>query len=59
MNKDNNSQNSDNCCGEPALKNIKSCCIAEADAKPAGNAGCGCSTETLSNSIIVKITCCG
>lgn len=58
MNKDNNFQNSYNCCGEPVPKNTQSCCTADVDSKSAGNNGCGCSTETLCNPIIVKITCC-
>lgn len=59
MNKDNTFQGSDNCYGGPAPKNTQSCCIADADAKLAGKDGCGCSTETPSNPIIVKSTCWG
>lgn len=59
MNKDNTLQDPDNCCGGPTPKNTESCCIGDADAKSAGNDGCGCSTESRSNPEIVNNTCCG
>ena len=31
------------CCGGPAPAEIDACCVADADAKSAGKAGCGCS----------------
>jgi hypothetical protein len=31
------------CCGGPAPSGVEACCVADADAKSAGKAGCGCS----------------
>ena len=31
-----------NCCGGPALSNVDACCVADANAKQQGKAGCGC-----------------
>ena len=31
------------CCGGPAPAGVEACCVADADAKTAGKAGCGCS----------------
>jgi len=31
------------CCGGPAPAEVDACCVADADAKTAGEAGCGCS----------------
>ena len=31
------------CCGGPAPVGLEACCVADADAKTAGKAGCGCS----------------
>jgi len=34
------------CCGGPAPAGTAACCVRDADAKAAGQAGCGCSTAT-------------
>jgi hypothetical protein len=31
------------CCGGPAPQEVEACCVADADAKTAGDEGCGCS----------------
>jgi hypothetical protein len=31
-----------NCCGGPTLADIDACCVADANAKQEGKAGCGC-----------------
>jgi len=33
------------CCGGPAPAAVDACCVADADAKAAGQAGCGCGTQ--------------
>lgn len=33
------------CCGGPAPAEVQACCVADAQAKSAGEAGCGCSTS--------------
>jgi thioredoxin reductase len=33
------------CCGGPAPAGVDACCVKDADAKIAGEAGCGCGTE--------------
>ena len=30
------------CCGGPAPKDAEACCVTDAEAKAAGEAGCGC-----------------
>ncbi len=32
------------CCGGPAAPEVDACCVADADAKAAGESGCGCGT---------------
>jgi len=32
------------CCGGPAAEEVDACCVADADAKAAGESGCGCGT---------------
>lgn len=60
MYKDNILQCPNTCCGGPALQNIESCCLADEDAKSAGNDGCGCAaTEKLSIPVAEKSICCG
>jgi hypothetical protein len=34
------------CCGGPAPKDADACCVQDADAKAAGDEGCGCGTPT-------------
>lgn len=36
------------CCGGPAPAGVAACCIKDADAKAAGEAGCGCATKAPS-----------
>jgi hypothetical protein len=31
-----------NCCGGPALSGVDACCVADANARQEGKAGCGC-----------------
>jgi hypothetical protein len=33
-----------NCCGGPALSEVDACCVADANAKQEGKAGCGCAS---------------
>ena len=33
-----------NCCGGPALSDVDACCVADAQAKQEGKAGCGCAS---------------
>jgi thioredoxin reductase len=33
-----------NCCGGPALSDVDACCVADAQAKQDGKAGCGCAS---------------
>jgi thioredoxin reductase len=33
------------CCGGPAASDVDACCVADADAKAAGESGCGCGEE--------------
>ncbi len=32
------------CCGGPALSEVDACCVANANAKQQGKAGCGCAS---------------
>jgi hypothetical protein len=34
---------SSSCCGGPAPAGVDACCVQDADAKTAGESGCGCS----------------
>ena len=34
------------CCGGPVAEGVDACCVKDADAKAAGQAGCGCGSET-------------
>jgi len=53
------------CCGGPAPPDVDACCVADADAKAAGEAGCGCGpTEVVAEARVVvevatKKSCCG
>lgn len=47
------------CCGGPAPKETDACCVADAEAKAAGEGGCGCNTAIpSSDSNNVQGTCC-
>jgi len=49
------------CCGGPAPAGADACCVKDADAKAAGQDGCGCgATEaTSSEPVVVAGACCG
>ncbi|MPY73012.1 MAG: FAD-dependent oxidoreductase [Alphaproteobacteria bacterium] len=48
------------CCGGPAPSDIAACCAADAAAKAAGDAGCGCATpDTSAAAAVAKAPCCG
>ena len=40
------------CCGGPAPTGVDACCVQDADAKAAGESGCGCGTSN----VVVQIT---
>lgn len=44
------------CCGGPAPAGVAACCVKDADAKAAGNAGCGCATAEPSGSTVASST---
>ncbi|MFH1804139.1 MAG: NAD(P)-binding domain-containing protein [Pseudomonadota bacterium] len=44
---------SEGCCGGPAPLGVVACCVADAKAKEAGKAGCGCDSTPVAK------TCCG
>lgn len=47
------------CCGGPAPKETDACCVADAEAKAAGEGGCGCDTATpSSDNNSVQGACC-
>lgn len=50
------------CCGGPAPKEAEACCVKDADAKAAGEAGCGCnSTQPVKQTTAAAVasSCCG
>jgi hypothetical protein len=50
------------CCGGPAPKEADACCVKDADAKAAGEAGCGCGAakgEAASKPAVAASVCCG
>ncbi|HEX6086550.1 MAG TPA: FAD-dependent oxidoreductase [Thermoanaerobaculia bacterium] len=49
------------CCGGPAPKEADACCVKDADAKAAGESGCGCGTpKRVTESVpAVAASCCG
>lgn len=49
---------SSGCCGGPAPENVDACCVADAEAKAAGESGCGCDTAKASKRISVSAGCC-
>lgn len=46
------------CCGGPAPKETDVCCVADAEAKAAGEGGCGCSTTPSSDKNSAQGACC-
>jgi thioredoxin reductase len=49
------------CCGGPAPAGADACCVKDADAKAAGQDGCGCGTAAVTSSepVVVAGACCG
>jgi len=49
------------CCGGPAPKDVDACCVKDADAKAAGESGCGCGAPKAANSApqVAASSCCG
>lgn len=49
------------CCGGPAPEGVDACCVKDADAKAAGEAGCGCSDAAPKAETVAKpqTACCG
>jgi hypothetical protein len=48
------------CCGGPAPKETDACCVKDADAKAAGESGCGCDTaKPAAKSAPAASSCCG
>jgi hypothetical protein len=45
------------CCGGPAPQDIDACCVTDANAKAAGEEGCGCNS-TNSNKNKPTVSCC-
>ncbi|HEX9983915.1 MAG TPA: hypothetical protein VGF69_11675 [Thermoanaerobaculia bacterium] len=39
------------CCGGPAPKDGEACCVKDADAKAAGQSGCGCGTTLVEEKV--------
>jgi hypothetical protein len=46
------------CCGGPAPTGVDACCVADADAKSAGDDGCGCSTAPAEPAKKNASSCC-
>lgn len=40
------------CCGGPAPESVDACCVADAQAKSAGQAGCGCGTPAVKRDLV-------
>jgi hypothetical protein len=50
------------CCGGPAPKESEACCVKDADAKAAGQSGCGCGTTLVAEKAplaVASAACCG
>jgi hypothetical protein len=49
------------CCGGPAPQGVDACCVKDADAKAAGETGCGCGPQTVAAPAKpeTKSSCCG
>jgi thioredoxin reductase len=43
------------CCGGPAAEEVDACCVADADAKAAGESGCGCGESASARPILVAL----
>jgi hypothetical protein len=49
---------SEGCCGGPAPTGIEACCVADANAKAAGDDGCGCGTPSAEPAKKSASSCC-
>jgi hypothetical protein len=48
------------CCGGPAASGSDACCVRDADAKAAGEEGCGCATASSTATVpVASSACCG
>jgi hypothetical protein len=49
------------CCGGPAPKEADACCVKDADAKAAGETGCGCGVPKTGEprAPVAASSCCG
>ena len=47
------------CCGGPAPKEADACCVKDADAKAAGETGCGCGAPKTAPAVAAASSCCG
>ncbi|MFD0695374.1 hypothetical protein ACFQZT_14830 [Paenibacillus sp. GCM10027628] len=47
----------ENCCGGPAPTETNACCAADADAKPLGKDGYGCSSNSTNAKTAVNSCC--
>jgi broad specificity phosphatase PhoE len=47
------------CCGGPAPGGVDACCVKDADAKAAGEAGCGCGSPPAPKQPAMAGSCCG
>lgn len=49
------------CCGGPAPKETDACCVKDADAKAAGESGCGCGVPAVAqkSAAVPASSCCG
>jgi Pyridine nucleotide-disulphide oxidoreductase len=47
------------CCGGPAPEDVDACCAKDADAKAAGEAGCGCGSPPAPKQPAMAASCCG
>ena len=50
------------CCGGPAPKEVDACCVKDADAKAAGESGCGCGAPKAAQKsapAVAATSCCG
>jgi hypothetical protein len=47
------------CCGGPAPAGVDACCVKDAEAKAAGDAGCGCAPVEAKPEPTKPSGCCG
>lgn len=49
---------SSGCCGGPAPAQVDACCVADAEAKAAGQSGCGCGSARTPETVAEPAGCC-